>query len=394
MVDQNVGANVQCADRRMIHLVLIGSGIYSLAYLGINLSRHVSESAGLFGDFFAFWSFAKFVLSGHAGQIYDVAQLSAFERDLGQGQGTYPYPYPPIFLLLIWPLGLLPFMWAWLVWIATTFSAYFAAIAGQQNGRVRLLAIAAAPATLVTIISGQNGFLTAALLVGGFRLAATSPVIAGVLLGMLSYKPSLALMVPLALIAARLWATFAAASATVIALVGVSISLFGTSIWRDWFSFLPQFEALFDQQRSELGHLMPTVTANLLGYGVSSDAAHVVQLGISACVVVAVCYLLRRGTGPLAVAGLFVGTLLVTPYAFVYDMPTITIAVMLLVEDASEKGYSYLAGERIILLSAWFLPLLLIPKLPYPFPGSIVLAALLGFILLRDRRASIDRRLG
>ena len=67
------------------------------------------------------------------------------------------------------------------------------------------------PAAAIAVWLGQNSFLTAALLVGGFALAKRRPLLAGFLLGVLTYKPQFWLMVPIALIAARQWKTLAAA---------------------------------------------------------------------------------------------------------------------------------------------------------------------------------------
>lgn len=385
MVDHAAdGAKAQSADGRLIYAVVIGSGVYSIAYIVFNLHRHHDDLIGLFGDFFAFWTFAKFAISGNAGQIYDLAQLTDFQRGLGLQGASYPYPYPPVFLLLIWPFGLLPYLWGSLLWIVTTFAAYVAAAMGG-NWRSRVLVLLFAPATLVTIIFGQNGFLTAALLVGGMRLVSARPVIAGVLLGLLSYKPTLAAIIPPALIAAGLWTTLTAACATILVLVGASIFLFGASLWHQWFAFLPQFQELFDQQRSILGHLMPTPYANLLGFGVDPIVAQVGQAAVSASVVAAICFMFHHGRGTLPISALSVGALLVTPYAFIYDMPTTTIALIFLIEDGYGRGYSYLAGERVIFLATWLLPLFLAPGLPFPIPGSLILLALLACILLHNQ---------
>src|SRR5438874_1214094 len=76
-----------------------------------------------------------------------------------------------------------------------------------------------------TIGSGQNGFLTAALLVGGFGLLRRQPGFAGALLGVLTYKPQFWLLVPIALTAARQWRAFASAviAAAVMALLSLAV---------------------------------------------------------------------------------------------------------------------------------------------------------------------------
>ena len=49
---------------------------------------------------------------------------------------------------------------------------------------------------------GQNGFLTAALIDGTLYLMPVRPILAGICLGLLSYKPQYGLLFPLVLIAA------------------------------------------------------------------------------------------------------------------------------------------------------------------------------------------------
>lgn len=57
------------------------------------------------------------------------------------------------------------------------------------------------------------------------------PIIAGLCFGLLSYKPQLALVVPVALLAAGRWRVIASAALTTIALVIVSWIFFGSDSW-------------------------------------------------------------------------------------------------------------------------------------------------------------------
>jgi alpha-1,2-mannosyltransferase len=65
-----------------------------------------------------------------------------------------------------------------------------------------LLFIIISPAAVGNIFMGQTGFISAALLTAGLQLASTRPIAAGALLGLLSYKPRLGALVPIALAAA------------------------------------------------------------------------------------------------------------------------------------------------------------------------------------------------
>ena len=74
------------------------------------------------------------------------------------------------------------------------------------RGDILLLALAF-PAVLVNLGHGQNGFLTAALLGGALVVLDRRPIVAGILFGLLVYKPQFGLMIPLALVAGGHWRT-------------------------------------------------------------------------------------------------------------------------------------------------------------------------------------------
>src|SRR5260370_39272863 len=94
------------------------------------------------------------------------------------------------------------------------------------------------PGVPFTVITGQNAFFTSALWVGGFGLIGRYPVLAGALLGVLTFKPQLWLMVPVALLAARQWRALGGAAASALILALLSLAVFGPEIWRAWLGLL------------------------------------------------------------------------------------------------------------------------------------------------------------
>ena len=90
---------------------------------------------------------------------------------------------------------------------------------------------------------------------------------------MLSYKPQFGLLVPVALLAARQWRTIAAAAATVFVLAVVTELLFGAAIWTDWLAALPVYSRQFAAESSAIVHLMPTILAALLQFGLPASVA-------------------------------------------------------------------------------------------------------------------------
>jgi len=192
-------------------------------------------------DNLSIWSFANFVIINPAVTIYDNSILQKFQESLGAAPYTHvPYPYPPSFLLLSLPLGFMSYYVAYGVWVFSTFVFYCIASFYRQWRASAALITLLAPATILTFTFGQTGFLSSALIVGGFRLAGSRPIQSGVLLGLVSLKPQLGILIPVALISARLWRTLIAAGLTVLVLVLASSVAFGWSIWPIWLAKTPR----------------------------------------------------------------------------------------------------------------------------------------------------------
>ena len=83
---------------------------------------------------------------------------------------------------------------------------------------------------------GHNGFLTAALLGAALIQLDRRPLLAGLLIGLLAYKPQFGLLIPLVLAASGRWRAFFAAAATVIVLALLVTLAFGVDVWT---AFLP-----------------------------------------------------------------------------------------------------------------------------------------------------------
>lgn len=372
---------------RLVALLVAGLAIYHLAYLAIYLAKPHPPADPPFSDFYAFWSFGRFLSAHPADRIYDFAALEAFQQSLRPGFASfYPCVYPPFLLLFLAPLAAADYLPAFAIWTATGLVGFALAV-GARNWRSPLPWLAVlAPTTILTVVAGQNGLITSALLIGGFRLMPRRPWLAGVLLGLLAFKPQLFVLLPVVLLAGRRWRTLAATGLTVAALVGASLLAFGPPIWTAWLTALPRFSQTLETQRAALGWLMPTVTAGLRGAGASPAVAAFVQLLVAAAVVAALVVLFHRNRSApspstLDTAALQVGVFLTTPYAFIYDMPMVSAAVVALAAARLAPDQTWRPGERVITLAGYALPLLLFsgPLKTVPL-GPIVLAAL--FVVL------------
>ena len=129
-----------------------------------------------------------------------------------------------------------------------------ATVAGGVGGAWR------APATGITLDFGPERVSVGALMIGGLRLAAAGRSLAGVLFGLLTFKPQLGVLIPVALVAAGLWRAIAAAACvTALARVVASGLVFGFDVWPAWVHQMADYASGYDV----VVDLMPTIYANV-----------------------------------------------------------------------------------------------------------------------------------
>jgi hypothetical protein len=340
--------------RRTINLLLLVVFVAIVIRYGYTVYYWIKTNNRWETDYFGIWSYGKFLLAHPAVQIYDNSKLLDFQMDLGASpKGILPYVYPPWFLLVIFPIGLLDYYSGYAVWLGLPFLLYLAASAYRNWRLSEGLVTVFAPATIIALAFAQTGLLASALILSGFRLVASQPILSGILFGLASFKPQLGFLIPIALISARRWWTLISASMTVLVLVVVSSIAFGWSIWPIWFAKLPAHPAW----AMILPNLIsPTIIANLTFVGVDLPTARAIQLFVAVVTAVAIWFCFRRSVTMLATAALIVGTFLGTPYVFVYDMPMLTNAVLMVCRSREETGRSLPIPGLVVLALALVVP--------------------------------------
>jgi hypothetical protein len=184
-----------------------------------------------------------------------------------------------------------------------------------------LLLSLAAPAVFVNAIGGQNGALTAAVLGGGLLLVDRRPAMAGILFGLLVYKPHLALMLPVALIAGRRWRVVGVTGITAFLLILASVVVFGPAVWVAYQHNLSVLRTVILEDGSGVWHRMVSVFvfARHLGAGVGPSYALQAVFAVVAASVIGRSWL-RNDPAHIRNALVVVGTCLATPYLQDYDL--------------------------------------------------------------------------
>jgi alpha-1,2-mannosyltransferase len=289
------------------------------------------------------------------------------------------WSYPPHLLFFIWPFGLLDFLPSYMVWCAVGLALYvWAAVAGGVDRKCWLF-LAVAPAVTVNVFFGQNGFLTAALLIGGLANLDRRPIIAGILFGLLTIKPQFGLLLPVLLVLNGHWRVIGSAVATTVLLVAATAIWFGPEIWiQYWHKVVPQQHDLLNVAGAMRWPIVASAFVNARLAGLPDDLAWLVQGVASACAFGAVVWTFWRKRDPVLSQALFVtATFLFSPWIMNYDMVVFGWIVALLRQRGNE-GFA----DQCLSLALWTLPILMFPLGFAHIPGALLILPLFAARLL------------
>ena len=289
-------------------------------------------------DFLVFWLAGHSALHGAAASAYVPAVHHAAEAAAaGHGfSGQLPWRYAPSFFFVAAPLALLPYLAAFLAWVAATLALYAAMASRIAGSRLALVVACAAPAIFINAICGQNGPLTAVLIGGALLWLDEAPWLSGLCLGLLAYKPQFGILFPLVLIAGNHWRALLAAIVATAGVMLISGTVFGFDTLRAFVHYLPiTSNSLLIHGVNGFGKLQTVYGLfRWLGYGNGPGwiAQGVLVIGVAGTLV-----WLWRQKLPFGVkaAALATGTLLATPHLYAYDFAVLTMA------------YAFLYRERV-----------------------------------------------
>lgn len=326
-------------------------------------------------DFLAFWAAGKMMFAGHASAAYDPNALHAAQESVaGRFQDFLYWNYPPFFFFVAALLSVVPYLLSFLGWIFSTGAAYALTIGAIARRYEGILAACASPVVLLNTFGGQNGFLSAALLGGALLLLPLRPIVAGVLLGLLAYKPQLGILVPFALIAGGHWRALWSAAATVALLTTSSMLAFG---WGTYVSFLQSLSVVSHTYLAMGGEgwaKLQSVYSIVRQLGAGDRWAWTAQI---VTIIACIGAILRLWRSPLdyglKAAGLALGILLSTPYLHIYDLPVLLVGMAFLYRHRSFDGI-----EWVVIIAANLVTLLFLAQLAPVGPAIVlVICALL-----------------
>jgi hypothetical protein len=394
---------------RLVAAILLIASTVGFLFLVVTANGAVDRQGRPLGtDFSNVYAAGTYVLDGDPNAPFDPPRQYAREQAIfGTATPFYGWHYPPYFLFVAAALAKLPYGVALAVWQAVTLGLYLLTISmivkfalsspsPRAAGRggyfpLWLLLALAFPAVLINIGHGQNGFLTAALLGGALVALDRRPLLAGVLFGLLVYKPQFGLLIPVALVAGSYWRSFAAAAATVGLLTLVTTLSFGAEVWHSFLTSTEFSRSVVLEQGDTGWHKIQSIFSWARMWGAPIPLAYAVQGALSVGLGAALVWLWRSAAPhALKAAALCLAAILATPYTLDYDMMALAPAIAFVAADGLARGFR--PWEKTGLAALWLVPLIArgvaqATLIPLGVPVMLTM-----FVLVL-RRAEVDRTL-
>ncbi|MEQ1929366.1 MAG: glycosyltransferase family 87 protein [Parvularculaceae bacterium] len=341
------------------------------------------------GDFVAFHTAAKAAASGEAAGAYDA------EKFAGRISAAFPtggdirlsWQYPPTMLALIAWLALLPYLVAYGSWAFAGGAIYLAGLRPLLSNRLALFAVLASPAAMQAFITGQTGLLTGGLLALAAWNADRRPVLAGLAAGILTFKPQLGLLIPVAFAAAGAWRAFAIAAITALLLCAATTLALGVEVWRAFFAAIAEHSGRMQSDVFPFEKLV-SVYGGAVMVGAPFGAAMAAQAAASLFLAGSTWIFWRRVKAPdLRLAALCAAALLAAPNAFYYELTLVLPALLVVARRGVEGGW--LRGERPFLAALWIAPMTVLSfgEQPGPPVGFLAAACALALVVRRSMKS-------
>ncbi|WP_375204472.1 glycosyltransferase family 87 protein [Hyphococcus sp.] len=322
----------------------------------------VSETGVIGGDFLAFYTAGDFALNGNALAAYDFAAFDASlkERAPLEALGMM-WQYPPTMFFIAAPFALLPYKASYLLWCAMGWGALLWSLRALQFRGHAFWLMGFSVLCVNVVDNGQISLVTAALLFLSVYDPKRRWLVAGAAAGLLTIKPQLGLLLPLAFMAAGAWRTIAVAAATAMLFHMPSVLVFGFEGWGEFLEAAARLNAdVVGPGLHTPPQGMTTLFGQLRALGAPAAPAVAAQYGLAVAIMIVVGLVWRRSEDALGKAALLcAGAVLASPYAYAYEMAVLILPAAYLARQAADYRAPealWVMGGAILMMVAAALP--------------------------------------
>lgn len=303
------------------------------------------------GDLISFYTAGTLILDGHGPRLYDLAlQYDTQHALIGnpQAQSLCSYVNPPLLGAVLAPLALVPLKAAYVLYTLLAFAAWWLTVRQMAAAELIRRADLAAwlglgflfPPLCISITGGQNTAFSLLLLTWFYcSYRRGEALLAGVALGLLSYKPQIGALVGLLVLVQGAWRTVGVAGVVVALHYLLGAAIGGWNWPLAWLQTLSTYAGLERQINALKAISLPGVVE---ACGYSGWAPWVAGSVLLPLVVAAAILWLRTRPNAATFGVIFAGTvalgLCVSPHAVWYDAGVLLLPAALLLENSRTRG--------------------------------------------------------
>lgn len=289
-------------------------------------------------DFNVLYIAGQMVWRGDIEDAYHLPTLLRVMRELTGQEAFLPWAYPPPFNLVMALIAPLPISLAYLLFIGTTLISFLLVLRRIAGALFPAIVLALFPNLMLVIACGQNGFLTGTLIgltcLGLLKHRGS----AGLPLGLMVIKPHLAVGLSVCAFLMRRWTCLAVAVATTLLASAIATLVLGPTIWTAFLRGANEASANLAAGHYPL-YRMISVYAWLRSSGVPATWALLAQIAVAVTALGFVLFAMRKRLPQRQIVGIAVmAGLLLSPYAYDYDLPLYGIGLALLLPDLLDRA--------------------------------------------------------
>lgn len=317
-------------------------------------------------DFANLYLGGKLIGQGQSDMLFLPGQYWGAMREwLGPHYPIHNWSYPPTLFWLAEILSKLPYFGAYTAWTVGGVFLLGVAIRSMGLGWVWVLCIVLSPAGVWNIVAGQNGYYTAALIIFAIQASQMNrKPAAGFFWALASVKPHLGLMAASLLICQKRYGVIISGVVVLSILIMLLLFRYGLDPWRGFFGVTThQQQSVLERWGGLLLLIIPSGFMQGRLLGIPIPAAYLLHGMVS---VITMWLLVRAWVGRRAdlrywITWFTLGTFLLLPYFFVYDL--VLFQVVLALWSNNQRALFQMSsaiGARVIWCVIWISPLFLV----------------------------------
>jgi hypothetical protein len=295
-------------------------------------------------DFDAYYIAGQLARQGEIEKAYHFRSMAEVQSSVAGSQAFLPWTYPPPFDLIVALLAFFSCGLAYSLFISGSLAAYFLTLRLIASESYVPILIITFPALIINIRCGQNGFVTGALIGLTCLYLRKGSALAGVPLGLMIIKPHLAIALAIYTIANRRWTTAAIALATASVSALAATVILGTGVWAAFFHGVKEASIFLERGFFPLFRMVSFYSV-VRSFGLPASWAMIGQLIVASTALVLVVIASYRFSVQQALGLTAITSLLVSPYAYDYDLPIMGVGLALLLPDIVRFGSAFERGS-------------------------------------------------